>query len=76
MPTQIRTTRDLRIVLLEAFAEARAKQLTPGESRSLSNLAMAILNTVRLELVLARTNFTDYKTIDLRAEQVIAPKKP
>ena len=71
LPTQIRTTRDLRIVLIEAFADIRAKRLTPGESRSLSNMAQAILNTIRVELVLARANIGEYKTIDMVAEQAI-----
>ena len=75
LPTKIRTTRDLRMVLIEAVEDIRAKRMTPGESRSLANMARAALDTIRVELVLARANLSDYRTIDMMATQQIANKE-
>jgi hypothetical protein len=69
IPASIRTTRDLRVSLLETYEDMLAKRITPHEARSRALVARAILDTVRTELVLARANLLQYRTIDLRAEQ-------
>jgi hypothetical protein len=69
LPLTIKTTRDLRISLIETYQDLLAKRITPHEARARAIAARAILDTVRTELVLARANLTDYRTINLLAPQ-------
>jgi hypothetical protein len=69
LPPMIRTTLDLRMVLIQSLEDIRANRMTPGESRSIANMSRAILDTIRVELVMARANLDDFKTIDLVAKR-------
>ena len=71
VPLSIRTTRDLRISLMQTYQDMIAKRITPHEARSRAMVAKAILDTVRTELMLARANLNEYKTIDLTANQKV-----
>lgn len=74
LPTlAIRTTRDLRMSLLQTYEDLIAKRITPHEARSRALVARAILDTVRTELIMARTNLESYATIDLAANQDVSP---
>jgi hypothetical protein len=74
LPTTIKTTRDLRLSLLQTYEDLVAKRITPHEARARAIAARAILDTVRTELVLARSNLSEYRTIDLTAKQEISGK--
>jgi hypothetical protein len=65
----IKTTRDLRIALIQSFEDLMVNRITPQDARARSIVARAILDTVRVELVLARANLSIYRTIDLIANQ-------
>lgn len=71
LPLTIRTTRDLRLSLLQTYQDLINKRITPHEARSRAICARAVLDTVRAELVLARANLDAYKTIDLTANQQV-----
>lgn len=71
LPTSIKTTRDLRILLIQTLQDLLEKRITTNEARSRAHVTRAILDTVRTELVLARTNLNEYRTIDLTAQQKI-----
>jgi len=71
LPMTIKTTRDLRISLVTTYEDLMAKRITTNDARSRAHVARAILDTIRTELVLARSNLTDYRTIDLTAVQQV-----
>ena len=71
LPTTIKTTRDLRISLIQTYEDMMAKRITTNEARSRAHVARAILDTVRTELVLARANLNEYRTIDLTVAQQV-----
>ena len=71
LPTTIKTTRDLRISLIQTYEDMMAKRITTNEARSRAHVARAILDTVRTELVLARANLNEYRTIDLTVSQQV-----
>jgi len=65
----ITTSRDLRLSLIQTYQDLLAERITPHEARARAVVARAILDTVRTELMLARTNLESYRTIDLTTSQ-------
>lgn len=75
LPASIRTTRDMRMSLLSTYEDLLAKRITPMEARARALVARAVLDTVRTELIMARTNLREYRTIDLTAKQIAHTEK-
>jgi hypothetical protein len=61
----LRTTLDLRMMLLSSLDDLVNKRITPYEARARSHLAQATLETVRLEMIHARTGLISYAPVDL-----------
>ncbi len=58
-------TLKLRKFLLQSMCELRDKQLTVSEARARAWLARAIIDTVRMEVIAARTGVSNYAPVDL-----------
>jgi len=65
----ITTTRDLRVSLIQTYQDLLTGRMTLMEARARAQVARAIMETVRTEIMMMRINNVDNaRTINLTAE--------
>lgn len=70
----LKDTHDLRRLLLVSLDELVSKQITPNEARARAWLVREVLDTMRLEMIAARTGLGVYAPVEL-LPKIISGKK-
>lgn len=67
LPLQLKTSLDLRRLLLQSLEDLIEKRITPNDARARAWLAKAVIDTVRVEITAARQGLSSYKPVNLIA---------
>ena len=70
----LKTTHDLRRLLLVSLDDLVEKRITPNEARARSWLVREVLDTMRLEMIAARTGLAIYSPVELLPKVVDGDK--
>lgn len=61
----LKNTHDLRRLLLVSLDDLVAKRITPNEARARAWLVREVLDTMRIEMIAARTGLAVYAPVEL-----------